>query len=96
MGLLTDPRAGTGKIIKLLLKWEKPLCLVLYVGGVIWLMLLALPAFNYSMCVFLLKFLQELKAYLGIILICVQANNLIFRYLFLRKCFITWTGYERE
>ncbi|XP_077270201.1 glycosylphosphatidylinositol anchor attachment 1 isoform X1 [Temnothorax americanus] len=46
MGLLTDPRAGTGKIIKLLLKWEKPLCFVLYVGGVIWLMLLALPAFN--------------------------------------------------
>lgn len=48
MGLLTDPRAGTGKIIKLLLKWEKPLCLILYVGGVIWLMLLALPAFNYN------------------------------------------------
>ncbi|KAL6258953.1 hypothetical protein P5V15_008879 [Pogonomyrmex californicus] len=46
MGLLTDPRAGTGKIIKLLLKWEKPLCFVLYAGGVIWLMLLALPAFN--------------------------------------------------
>ncbi|XP_012526778.2 glycosylphosphatidylinositol anchor attachment 1 protein [Monomorium pharaonis] len=46
MGLLTDPRAGTGKIIKLLLKWEKPLCFVLYVGGVIWLTFLALPAFN--------------------------------------------------
>ncbi|KYN22789.1 PREDICTED: glycosylphosphatidylinositol anchor attachment 1 protein [Trachymyrmex cornetzi] len=46
MGLLTDPRAGTGKIIKLLLKWEKPLCFVLYIGGVVWLMLLALPAFN--------------------------------------------------
>jgi len=50
MGLLTDPRAGTGKIIKLLLKWEKPLCFVLYIGGVVWLMLLALPAFNDSMC----------------------------------------------
>lgn len=48
MGLLTDPRAGTGKIIKLLLKWEKPLCFTLYVGGVMWLMLLALPAFNDS------------------------------------------------
>ncbi|XP_032670206.1 glycosylphosphatidylinositol anchor attachment 1 protein [Odontomachus brunneus] len=46
MGLLTDPRAGTGKIIKLLLKWEKLLCFTLYAGGVIWLMLLALPAFN--------------------------------------------------
>lgn len=46
MGLLTDPRAGTGKIIKLLLKWERPLCFALYVAGVVWLMLLALPAFN--------------------------------------------------
>ncbi|EZA48989.1 hypothetical protein DMN91_011736 [Ooceraea biroi] len=46
MGLLTDPRAGTGKIIKLILQWEKPLCFVLYVGGLVWLMLLALPAFN--------------------------------------------------
>jgi len=52
MGLLTDPRAGTGKIIKLLLKWEKPLCFVLYVGGIICLMLLALPAFNDSTSVF--------------------------------------------
>lgn len=49
MGLLTDPRAGTGKIIKLLLKWEKPLCFILYVTGVIWLMLLASPMFNDSM-----------------------------------------------
>jgi glycosylphosphatidylinositol transamidase len=46
MGLLTDPRAGTGKIIKLILKWEKPLCFVLYISGLVWLMLLALPAFN--------------------------------------------------
>lgn len=48
MGLLTDPRAGTGKVIKLMLKWEKPLCFALYAGGVLWLMLLALPAFNDS------------------------------------------------
>lgn len=48
MGLLTDPRAGTGKIIKLLLKWEKPLCFILYVKGIVWLMLLALPMFNDS------------------------------------------------
>jgi len=49
MGLLTDPRAGTGKIIKLMLKWEKPLCFVLYISGLVWLMLLALPAFNDGM-----------------------------------------------
>jgi len=49
MGLLTDPRAGTGKIIKLILKWEKPLCFVLYISGLVWLMLLALPAFNDGM-----------------------------------------------
>ncbi|CAL1688980.1 unnamed protein product [Lasius platythorax] len=46
MGLLTDPRAGTGKLIKLLLKLEKPLCFALYAGGIVWLILLALPAFN--------------------------------------------------
>lgn len=55
MGLLTDPRAGTGKLIKLVLKWEKPLCFILYIGGIIWLMLLALPAFNDS------KFLEKIK-----------------------------------
>lgn len=48
MGLLTDPRAGTGKLIKLLLKLEKPLCFALYAGGIVWLILLALPAFNDS------------------------------------------------
>ncbi|XP_043263869.1 glycosylphosphatidylinositol anchor attachment 1 protein [Colletes gigas] len=46
MGLLTDPTAGSGKIIKLLLKWEQPLCFLLYVSGIIWILLLALPTFN--------------------------------------------------
>ncbi|XP_078040493.1 glycosylphosphatidylinositol anchor attachment 1 [Augochlora pura] len=46
MSLLTDPRAGSGKIIKFLLKWERPLCFLLYISGIIWLLLLALPAFN--------------------------------------------------
>ncbi|CAL7943658.1 unnamed protein product [Xylocopa violacea] len=46
MGLLTDPRAGSGKIIKFVLKWERPLCLLLYISGIIWILLLALPAFN--------------------------------------------------
>lgn len=43
MGLLTDPRTGTGKVIKLLLKWENQLCFLLYFGGVIWTLLLAVP-----------------------------------------------------
>ncbi|XP_003707027.1 glycosylphosphatidylinositol anchor attachment 1 [Megachile rotundata] len=46
MGLLTDPRAGSGKIIKFLLKWQRPLCFFLYISGVIWILLLALPVFN--------------------------------------------------
>ncbi|XP_076661414.1 glycosylphosphatidylinositol anchor attachment 1 [Halictus rubicundus] len=46
MSLLTDPSAGSGKIIKFLLKWERPLCFLLYISGIIWLLLLALPAFN--------------------------------------------------
>ncbi|XP_054015278.1 glycosylphosphatidylinositol anchor attachment 1 protein [Hylaeus anthracinus] len=46
MGLLTDPRAGPGKVIKLLLKWERPLCFLLYISGIAWILLLALPTFN--------------------------------------------------
>ncbi|XP_017881920.2 glycosylphosphatidylinositol anchor attachment 1 protein [Ceratina calcarata] len=46
MGLLTDPRAGSGKIIKFLLKWERPLCGLLYISGIVWILLLALPTFN--------------------------------------------------
>ncbi|KAK1132162.1 hypothetical protein K0M31_016288 [Melipona bicolor] len=46
MGLLTDPRAGSGKIIKFLLKWERPLCFFLYISGIVWILLLALPIFN--------------------------------------------------
>ncbi|XP_076247523.1 glycosylphosphatidylinositol anchor attachment 1 [Calliopsis andreniformis] len=46
MSLLTDPRAGSGKIIKFLLKWERPICFLLYISGIIWILLLALPAFN--------------------------------------------------
>ncbi|KAG7188931.1 hypothetical protein KM043_008532 [Ampulex compressa] len=48
MGLLTDPRSGTGRMIRFVLKWEKPLCHVLYFSGIIWAMLWALPAFNDS------------------------------------------------
>ncbi|XP_066603061.1 glycosylphosphatidylinositol anchor attachment 1 protein isoform X2 [Prorops nasuta] len=46
MGLLTDPRAGTNKLIKFLLKREKPLCFFLYFAGIVWIMLLAHPIFN--------------------------------------------------
>ncbi|XP_015186260.1 PREDICTED: glycosylphosphatidylinositol anchor attachment 1 protein [Polistes dominula] len=46
MGLLTDPRAGTGKLIKFFLKREKQLCFLLYIGGIICTMILAVPAFN--------------------------------------------------
>lgn len=46
MGLLTDPRAETGMVIKLLLKGERPLRFVLYVAGIVWILLLALPGFN--------------------------------------------------
>lgn len=46
MGLLTDPRVGTGKMIKFLLKREKQLCFLLYIAGVIYTMILAVPVFN--------------------------------------------------
>ncbi|XP_014214858.1 glycosylphosphatidylinositol anchor attachment 1 protein isoform X1 [Copidosoma floridanum] len=46
MGLLTDPRAGNGEMAKFILKWERPLCYMLYFAGIIWLMLLVLPYFN--------------------------------------------------
>ncbi|XP_017795411.1 PREDICTED: glycosylphosphatidylinositol anchor attachment 1 protein [Habropoda laboriosa] len=46
MALLTDPGAGSGKIIQFLLKWERPLCFCLYVSGIVWILLLALPIFN--------------------------------------------------
>ncbi|XP_031830500.1 glycosylphosphatidylinositol anchor attachment 1 [Nomia melanderi] len=46
MALLTDPGAGSGKIIKFLLRWERPLCFLFYISGIIWLLLLALPTFN--------------------------------------------------
>ncbi|XP_046738972.1 glycosylphosphatidylinositol anchor attachment 1 protein isoform X1 [Diprion similis] len=46
MGLLTDPRAGNGEVIKFVIKWEKLLCLTLYITGVIWFVSLAYPEFN--------------------------------------------------
>ncbi|XP_053596120.1 glycosylphosphatidylinositol anchor attachment 1 protein [Microplitis demolitor] len=46
MGLLTDPRAGNMKIIKFILQWQKLLCFLMYIAGVTWISLLALPAFN--------------------------------------------------
>lgn len=48
MGLLTDPRAGNMKIIKFILQWERSLCFLMYISGIVWMLLLALPAFNDS------------------------------------------------
>lgn len=46
MGLLTDPRAGNMKLIKFILRWEKSLCFLMYLGGIVWTMLLATPTFS--------------------------------------------------
>ncbi|XP_015117329.1 glycosylphosphatidylinositol anchor attachment 1 protein [Diachasma alloeum] len=46
MGLLTDPRAGNAEMIKLLLRWERALCFFIYLGGVVWMAMLASPMFN--------------------------------------------------
>lgn len=46
MGLLTDPSAGQGKLIKLLLKYYRKLCILLYLGGVTYFVLLASPQLN--------------------------------------------------
>ncbi|CAD6209732.1 GSCOCG00010820001-RA-CDS [Cotesia congregata] len=46
MGLLTDPRAGNMKIIKFILQWQKLICFLMYIAGVTWISVLALPVFN--------------------------------------------------
>lgn len=46
MGLLTDPNAGHGKIIKLLIKFYTKVCVLLYIAGVVWFGLLAHPPIN--------------------------------------------------
>lgn len=46
MGLLTDPRAGNMKLMKFILRWEKSLCFLMYLGGIVWTMLLATPTFS--------------------------------------------------
>ncbi|XP_066253687.1 glycosylphosphatidylinositol anchor attachment 1 protein [Euwallacea similis] len=48
MGLLTDPSSDQGKIAKILVKYYGKLCILLYIGGVIWFSSLALPMFNTS------------------------------------------------
>ncbi|KAK0161101.1 hypothetical protein PV327_009614 [Microctonus hyperodae] len=46
MGLLTNPRAGNMKIIKIVLQCERSLCFLMYFAGIIWMSMLALPTFN--------------------------------------------------
>lgn len=41
MGLLTDPSAGQGKLIKLLINYYSKLCFLMYVGALVWFCLLA-------------------------------------------------------
>lgn len=46
MGLLTDPTAGHGKLTKALLQFYTKICVLLYIGGVIWFCALAYPPLN--------------------------------------------------
>lgn len=59
MGLLTDPRTGTGKMIKFILRREKLLCFLLYISGIIYTMMLAVPIFNDRKNNFLIKIINE-------------------------------------
>ncbi|PSN54175.1 Glycosylphosphatidylinositol anchor attachment 1 protein [Blattella germanica] len=46
MGLLTDPGAGRGKLTQLLVTYHNKLCILLYLGGLIWFIILAHDNFN--------------------------------------------------
>ncbi|XP_033222343.1 glycosylphosphatidylinositol anchor attachment 1 protein [Belonocnema kinseyi] len=46
MGLLTDPRTENMKLVKFILKWEKYLTFLMYLGGIVWTFLLATPTFS--------------------------------------------------
>lgn len=46
MGLLTDPNAGHGKLIKLLIKYYAKVCVLLYISSIVWFCLLAHPPIN--------------------------------------------------
>jgi hypothetical protein len=46
MGLLTDPGAGRGKLTQLLVTYHNKLCVLLYIAGVLWFMILAHKHFN--------------------------------------------------
>ncbi|XP_017776511.1 PREDICTED: glycosylphosphatidylinositol anchor attachment 1 protein [Nicrophorus vespilloides] len=48
MGLLTDPSAGQGKLIKLLLKYYAKLCVLLYTVGIVYFCALASSQINSS------------------------------------------------
>lgn len=58
MGILTNPRAGTGNMIKLISRNEKQLCFLLYISGVIYTMMLAVPIFNDRKNNFLVKIIN--------------------------------------
>lgn len=48
MGLLTDPNAGQGKLIKLLITYYFKLCILMYIGSIVWFCLLAHSHVNIS------------------------------------------------
>lgn len=58
MGILTNPRTGTGNMIKLISRNEKQLCFLLYISGVIYTMMLAVPIFNDRKNNFLVKIIN--------------------------------------
>ena len=43
MGILTEPRTESGKLVKFVTKWEKSMCYFLYIIGIFWLINLANP-----------------------------------------------------
>lgn len=48
MGLLTNPSPtqGRSKYVKHLISYNRTLCFLLYLGGIVWFCCLALPDFN--------------------------------------------------
>ncbi|KAJ8946439.1 hypothetical protein NQ318_014426 [Aromia moschata] len=46
MGLLTDPSAGQGNLIKALLKYYNKICVLLYFAGIVWFCAMAYPTIN--------------------------------------------------
>lgn len=46
MGLLTDPSSGQGRLTKTLVNYYFKICILLYIGGIVWFAVLAYPPLN--------------------------------------------------